>query len=115
MRALASVRALAAAGLVLGLMASCTVETRGPAFDGTYFRASAKKDGKDRSIFGVTVRPVSASLAGARDAGAFAATRYCIEHFGSSDVIWSKGPEAAEEDLDISGNVLRFSGRCAAL
>ncbi len=85
------------------------------AFDGQFFRASAKKVDKQRLNFEVTVRPVSASLEGARAAGAYEATRYCVGTFGTSDIEWTNGPDAEDGTLRISNDRLLLTGRCAPL
>lgn len=83
------------------------------AFDGQYFRATAKKTDKQRLNFQVTVRPVSASLEGARAAGRYEATRYCVGNFGTSDVDWVDGPDAEDGRLRVSGDSLLLVGTCA--
>ncbi|WP_299725153.1 hypothetical protein [uncultured Tateyamaria sp.] len=85
------------------------------AFDGQFFRASAKKVDKQRLDFEVTVRPVSASLEGARAAGAYEATRYCVGNFGTSDIDWTDGPDGEDGTLRISNDRLLLTGTCSAL
>lgn len=82
-------------------------------FDGQLFRASAKKIDKRRLDFEVVVRPVSASLEGAREAGRYEATRYCIGNFGTSDVEWVDGPDAEDGTLLVSNDRLTLRGTCA--
>ncbi|MEM6373126.1 MAG: hypothetical protein AAF727_10160 [Pseudomonadota bacterium] len=83
------------------------------AFDGQFFRATSKKVDRQRLDFEVTVRPVSASLEGARAAGAFEATRYCIGNFGTSNIEWTDGPDAEDGTLRISNDRLLLVGTCA--
>lgn len=84
-----------------------------PEFDGQKFRTSVKADG-DKSQFVVTVKGADKSLAGAREAGRYAATKHCIERFGASDVTWAHGPDAAEDALQRDGDDLMFEGVCDA-
>ena len=82
-------------------------------FDGQLFRASAKKTDKQRYNFEVTVRPVSASLAGAREAGRYEATRYCVGNFGSSEIDWVNGPDGEDGTLQVNNDRLLLTGTCA--
>lgn len=82
------------------------------AFDGVFFRSNASNLDRLRDNFEVTVRPVSASLEGARDAGRHEAIRYCIKNFGSSDITWIAGPDAEDGTLNISGDRLVLRGTC---
>lgn len=80
-------------------------------FDGINFRHKAKAvDSKDRKNFVVTVRPVSASMTAAREAGKYEATVYCINYFGKSDVKWSIGPDS--EVVPVENDTLTLTGRC---
>jgi len=99
------------------LLSACSGERKADriAFDGQFFRASAKKVDKQRLNFEVTVRPVSASLEGARAAGRYEATRYCVGNFGTSDVTWINGPDGADGTLRIANDRLTLLGTCAAL
>ena len=102
-----------ALALGLGALQGCASQREGDfAFDGEFFRAKARKDGDRREIFTVNVRPVSASLAGARAAGAYEATRYCIDLYGNSEVEWLNGPDAPAEALLIDGDTLTLRGEC---
>lgn len=94
------------------LVAGCEKRSDRIAFDGVFYNAKAKKTGDDLSVFQVSVTPAAASLTGAREAGRFEATRYCIENFGSSDVKWSAGPDAEDAALIIDGNTLYLRGKC---
>jgi len=82
------------------------------AFDGVFFRSSAKKIAKQRENFEVSVEPASASLDGARDAGRHEAIRYCIENYGSSDIVWVEGPDAEDGTLTIVNDRLILRGTC---
>ena len=81
-------------------------------FDGQRFRASLDADNDARQNFIVSVRPVSASLEGAREAGRYEGTVYCVNRYGSSDIIWVVGPDSPDEALPISGDTLTLQGSC---
>lgn len=84
------------------------------AFDGEFFRASAKHVNKKAmpSEFTVTVNGVSASLDGAREAGRYEATKFCIRNFGSSRINWKLGPDADPQNLRVENDKLTFAGTC---
>ncbi|WP_223423369.1 hypothetical protein [Tateyamaria pelophila] len=82
------------------------------AFDGVNFRSSASAIDKQRDFFEVTVAPASSSILGAREAGRYEATRYCIKNFGSSDMDWAQGPDAADGTLIIDNDRLILRGTC---
>lgn len=98
----------------LGL-ASCANQKlnsgRNVQFDGMTFRAKLSK-GDDRAEFSIAVHEPSKSLSGAREAGRYEATKYCIKNYGTSDVIWTHGPDDAENSLIVVDGSLQFSGRC---
>jgi len=83
-------------------------------FDGHAFRAKAKVVDKkvSRADFTVTVNGVSASLDGAREAGRYEGTRYCIENYGTSRIKWKVGPDTEPQNLRITDNALTFAGTC---
>ncbi|WP_415402579.1 hypothetical protein [Tateyamaria sp. SN3-11] len=105
---------LTGALLIAVLALSACAERRADriAFDGVFFRSTASKVEKDRSEFEIGVSPVSASLEGAREAGRYEATRYCIDNFGTSDINWVEGPDAEDGTLRISGDKLVLRGAC---
>ncbi|MEX0369480.1 MAG: hypothetical protein AB3N09_02545 [Tateyamaria sp.] len=100
--------------LIAVLLLSACQERRADriAFDGVFFRSSASKVDKQREKFEISVTPVSESLEGAREAGRYEATRYCIRQFGSSDIEWAEGPDAEDGTLRISGDKLLLTGTC---
>ncbi len=98
--------------LALGLAACKNPEKTGFAFDGVYFRTKAKKLGDDLADFTVQIPGVSRSLEGARGAGEYEGTRYCIKNFGTSDITWVVGPETDPARLVIEKDTLTFQGRC---
>ncbi|MCR9125390.1 MAG: hypothetical protein NXH82_04625 [Rhodobacteraceae bacterium] len=81
-------------------------------FDGQVYRTKASKVGDDLSVFQVTASPVSASLAGAREAAAYEAIRYCISNYGTSAIEWSVGPDTDTGALIVEKDQLTFSGEC---
>jgi len=101
-------------GLVVcaGLIAGCTSQEGRNLFDGQIYNAKLRKVDKQFDTFQVTVKPVSRSLLGAREAGRFEAVSYCVNTFGSSDVIWTAGPDATEGALLIEKDTLTLAGRC---
>ncbi|WP_299148650.1 hypothetical protein [uncultured Tateyamaria sp.] len=101
--------------LIAALALSACAERKADrvAFDGQFFRSNASKVDKQRNQFEISVSPVSASLEGAREAGRYEATRYCIGIFGSSNVDWIEGPDAEDGTLRISGDKLLLRGTCA--
>ena len=96
----------------LAALSACNDKEDAIAFDGQYFRAKVSKVDKQRDQFTVTVGPVSASLDGAREAGRYEATKYCIEQYGTSDKTWVVGPDSPSEALRIEGDKLVLRGAC---
>ncbi|WP_299945030.1 hypothetical protein [uncultured Ruegeria sp.] len=84
------------------------------AFDGIYFRASAKHVNKKAtpSEFTVTVNGVSQSFDGAREAARYEGTKFCIQNFGSSRIVWKVGPDTEPQNLRIEKDKLTYAGRC---
>ncbi len=82
------------------------------AFDGQYFRGSAKSEAKARQNFTVSVRPVSRSLDGAVQAAEYEAISHCIKYFGTSDIVWTVGPDTPLDALPIDGETLTLAGTC---
>ncbi|CUJ86979.1 hypothetical protein RUE5091_00541 [Ruegeria denitrificans] len=83
-------------------------------FDGQFFRAKAKPVDKKKmpTEFTVVVNGVSASLDGAREAGRYEGTKFCINNFGSSSIVWKVGPDTEPQNLRISDDKLTFAGTC---
>ncbi len=84
------------------------------AFDGIFFNANAKHVDKKTTPtdFTVTVNGVSQSLEGAREAGRYEATKFCIQNFGSSRIVWKVGPETEPQNLRIENDKLTYAGSC---
>ncbi|KUJ76769.1 hypothetical protein AVO45_09685 [Ruegeria marisrubri] len=100
---------------VLALVAGCgqSKEDR-ILFDGHYFKTKAKVVDKRVTLADFTVRvdDVSASLDGAREAGRYAGTRYCIENYGTSRIKWKVGPDTEPQQLRVVDDTLTFAGTC---
>lgn len=102
--------------IVLATLSACGVSASSDRvlFDGKAFRAKAKAVDKKRAPadFTVTVKGVSASLDGAREAGRYEGTRFCIQNFGSSRIAWKIGPDTEPQNLRIDNDSLTFAGAC---
>lgn len=82
-------------------------------FDGVVFKSKVEKVTKeDRSHFKVEVRKATQTLDGAKEAGRYAATRYCIEQYGSSKVEWISGPDQENAALTVVEDDLWLEGIC---
>jgi len=83
-------------------------------FDGFVYRAkTAAIDKKvSRADFTATIFAVSQSLKGAREAGRYEGTKYCIQEYGTSQVKWRVGPDSPGDQLRIIDDTLTFSGKC---
>ena len=106
-------RALATVVVASTLVAACSGTTRNVnavKFDGHYFAGRASKNSADPHGFSVRIRNAAKSIAGAREAARYEATIYCIEQFGTSDIIWSIGPD--DEAISLSNRSLTLAGRC---
>jgi hypothetical protein len=94
------------------LVAGCTGTSRkvnAVKFDGHYFAGRASKVQADPVGFTVRIRNAAKSISGAREAARYEATIYCIEQFGTSDIIWSIGPD---DEASLSNRSLTLAGRC---
>ncbi len=98
--------------IVTGLLAGCTSADDRILFDGQFYNAKLRKVERQRDVFTVSVKPVSRSLAGAREAGEYEAIVYCVNNYGSSDIIWAAGPSAPDGQLIIENDTLNLQGRC---
>ena len=106
-------RALATVVVASTLVAGCSGTIRNVnavKFDGHYFAGRASKSSVDPHGFSVRIRNAAKSIAGAREAARYEATIYCIEQFGTSDIIWSIGPD--NEAISLSNGSLTLAGRC---
>ena len=106
-------RALATVLFASTLVAACSGTMRNVnavKFDGHYFAGRASKNSADPHDFSVRIRNAAKSIAGAREAARYEATIYCIEQFGTSDIVWSIGPD--DEAISLSNRSLTLAGRC---
>ena len=62
--------------------------------------------------FVVSVKDASVSLDGARAAGGYEGTRYCIANYGTSRIDWTVGPDTEPQNLVIDKDTLNFQGTC---
>ena len=79
-------------------------------FDGYNFSSKLTPNKSDDRLFDLTVRRANRSLSGAREAGRYAATKFCIKNFGTSDIKWVIDPD--DESIGLTGKVLKLSGQC---
>lgn len=114
MRAKHSLTAVLAALLLVSACGEAPSRSTRVAFDGQYFRAKVKPVNKKTAPaeFTVTVNDVSASIDGAREAGRYEATKFCIQNFGSSRIKWKLGPDTEPQNLRIENDKLTFAGSC---
>ena len=106
-------RALATVVVASTLVAGCSGTIRNVnavKFDGHHFAGRASKTGVDPRGYSVRIRNAAKSIAGARDSARYEATIYCIEKFGTSDIIWSIGPD--DEAISLSNRSMTLAGRC---
>jgi len=102
------------AGLLGVAVAACNTSDERVIFNGAYFRTKAAPVDRraTRAVFDVTVRDVTQSIEGAREAGRYEGTRYCIEKYGTSRIQWSVSPDAEASQLQIRDGQMFFRGRC---
>ncbi|WP_306154947.1 hypothetical protein [Roseovarius sp. MMSF_3281] len=110
-RGLGRILALVALAATMGLSA-CGDRAERVRFNGEYYPAKVSRDRDTRKQFQVSVRRVDRGLLGAREAGRYAATRYCLKEFGTSNIDWVNGPDAEDGRLSISNGRLSLSGAC---
>lgn len=103
-------------GLLIGaaLLISACGERRAERvlFDGIYFRSKVSAPRAAKQNFEIVVPDISRSFEGALDAGRFAATRHCVNTYGTSDILWAQGPDDAPETLQIERDRLTLRGTC---
>ena len=96
--------------ILLGCSNPLTLEENKVSFDGYYFPYKLVRNKVDDRSFDLTVKRANRSLPGAREAGRYEATRFCIKIFGTSDIKWFLDPD--DENIGLTGRVLKLSGQC---
>jgi hypothetical protein len=96
--------------ILLGCSNPLTLEENKVSFDGYYFPYKLVRNKADDRSFDLTVKRANRSLLGAREAGRYEATRFCIKIFGTSDIKWFLDPD--DENIGLTGRVLKLSGQC---
>ena len=96
--------------IVMGCSNPFELEENKVSFDGYYFSSKLSRNKSDNRSFDLKVRRANRSLIGAREAGRYEATRFCIKNFGTSDVKWILGPD--DQSIGLTGKVLKLSGQC---
>ena len=81
-------------------------------FNGEYYPAKVSRDRDAREQFQVAVRRADRGLTGAREAGRYEATQYCLKEFGTSNIDWVNGPDAEDGRLQVSNGRLLLNGEC---
>ena len=79
------------------------------AFDGFMFNSKLKV-GFNKQDFEITVPRANRSLSGAKEAGRYEATIYCVNKFGTSDIVWDLDPEDVSK-VSPSKSIF-IKGRC---
>lgn len=98
---------------VLCLLAACgRSELDMVTYDGARFVGDLRSERGDRTAFVATGGPASVSLEGARQAAQFQVVRHCIDFLGSSDVVWTNGPDVEDSALTIVDDKVVLTGRC---
>ena len=96
------------------MMTGCSnpfeLEENKVSFDGYYFSSKLSRSKSDDRTFDLTVRRANRSLSGAREAGRYEATKFCIKNYGTSDIKWVLGPD--DQSIGLTGKVLKLSGQC---
>lgn len=99
--------------LSLSLLGGCVERAKRVYFDGKHYPTREKAVNKeDRKAFVVTVRKAAQGIDGAREAGRHGGSKYCIKHFGTSEIEWASGPDDPAESLVLNNGNLQLSGRC---
>ena len=96
--------------IMMGCSNPFELEENKVSFDGYYFSSKLSRSKLDDRSFDLTVRRANRSLSGAREAGRYEATRFCIKNFGTSDIKWALGPD--DQSSGLTGKVLKLSGQC---
>ena len=96
--------------IMMGCSNPLELEENKVSFDGYYFSSKLSRSKLDDRSFNLTVKRANRSILGAREAGRYEATRFCIKNFGTSDIKWVLGPD--DQSIGLTGKVLKLSGQC---
>ena len=96
--------------IVMGCSNPFELEENKVSFDGYYFSSKLTRNKLDDRSFDLKIRRANRSLLGAREAGRYEATRFCIKNYGTSDIKWVLGPD--DQSIGLTGKVLKLSGQC---
>ena len=80
------------------------------AFEGIKFKTDLNPAKGNDFAFNVSVKNAEQNLKGAREAGRYEATKFCIERLSTSDIEWIKGPDS--DPLPLQDGNLKLSGKC---
>lgn len=106
-------RALAIGALCsVAALAACSKKEDRVYFNGIHYPSKETAGKDDRKLFKVAVRRVEKGMDGAREAGRYGGTRYCLKNFGTSEIEWIQGPDAEDGTLVVEGGRLILTGRC---
>tara|TARA_B100000963_G_C22399697_1_gene568252 strand:- start:410 stop:733 length:324 start_codon:yes stop_codon:yes gene_type:complete len=95
--------------VLLLLSCSARINENRVHFDGILFNAKLKV-GANKKDFEIIVPRSDRSLVGAKEAGRYEATIYCVNKFGTSDIIWDVSPDDVSK---VTPNKSLFiKGRC---
>ncbi len=96
--------------ILLGCSNPFELEENKVSFDGYKFSTKLNRDKVDDRSFSLVVKRANRSLSGAREAGRYEGTKFCIKNFGTSDIEWVLNPD--DNNVGLTGKVLQLSGRC---
>ncbi|MEP2532830.1 hypothetical protein [Shimia sp.] len=98
-------------GVTLALSACNRRKKDDVSFNGVHFKSHAEKVSKEeRDRFTVEVQKVSQNFDGAREAGRYAGTKYCIKEYGTSTIEWAIGPDT--ETIIPVDDMITLEGYC---
>jgi hypothetical protein len=97
---------------ILAAVTACgRIETENdPLFDGMRFSSKILISKTNPKAFDIVVANAAKSLAGAREAGRWRSTVYCVRTYGTSDVDWVISPDADAPVIE-NGDLI-LTGAC---
>lgn len=109
---MSGLKALGTVVLILGL-AACGGREERMTFDGNYYPAKSSAGAQDRCDFTASVTRASQGVAGAQRAARHAATRYCVNTYGTSKIDWAGVPDGSQGPaFSRAGDRISVAGRC---